>query len=152
VGRLRNPDYVPEQKKPVAERKAVSFTRNKPAFLRALRNAVFELLKMLSRGATATVLTLIEPSDPDGLAWNRQRIESLLDNHLADHDRIRLDPGARAAKHTRISGDAPRRWLCEQVLVDSEVLNDWWLKLTLDLDRCDAAGAVVLILEGLAAV
>jgi hypothetical protein len=31
----------------------VAFTRNKPAFLRALRHAVFELVKALSRGDTA---------------------------------------------------------------------------------------------------
>jgi superfamily II RNA helicase len=150
--KLRNPDYVPEEEKPVAERKAVAFTRNKPAFMRALRNAVFELVKALSRGDAATVLALIEPADAEGVAWNRQRVESLLEAYFTDHERIRLDPEARAAKHTTISEEEPRRWLVEQTLVDSEELNDWSARITLDLDRCDAAASVVLVLDGLTAI
>jgi superfamily II RNA helicase len=150
--KLRNPDYVPDEKKPVADTKSIAFTRNKPAFLRALRNAVFELVKALSRGDITTALTLIEPTDPDDIAWNRPRIQSLLDNYFVDHERIRLDPEARAAKHTRISEENPRCWLCEQILVDPEELNDWSITITLDLDRCDAAGSVVLVLEGFAAI
>jgi plasmid stability protein len=73
----------------------------------------------------------------------------LLDAWHAGHERIRLDPGARAAKHTRISEAEPRRWIIEQTLVDPEEWNDWSLKLTIDLDRCDAAADVVLVLEDL---
>lgn len=150
--KLRNPDYVPEEEKPVAERRDVAFTRNKPAFTRALRNAVFELVKALSRGDSAAMLALIEPADAEGIAWNRQRIEGLLDAYFSGHERIRLDPEARAAKHTAISEEEPRRWLVEQTLVDPEELNDWSVKIILDLDRCDAAASVVLVLDGLAAI
>jgi hypothetical protein len=45
---------------------------------------------------------------------------------------------ARAAKHGRISGDPPRCWTVEHTLVDPEELNDWFLKLAIDLDRSDA--------------
>jgi hypothetical protein len=113
-----------------------------------LRNAVFELVKALSRGDVATILALIEPADPEGVAWNRQRIESLLDAYFADHERIRLDPEARAAKHTRISEEDPRRLIVEQTLVDPEELNDWSLKIAIDLDRCDAEGAIVMTWSG----
>jgi len=147
--KLRNPDYVPEEQRPVAERKTVAFSRNKPAFMRALRNAVFELVKALSRKDTAAVLNLLEPTDTEGTAWNRQRIEVFLDGYFSGHERIRLDPEARAAKHTTISEQEPRRWLVEQTLVDPDELNDWSVKITIALDRCDAAGAVVLILEDL---
>jgi superfamily II RNA helicase len=150
--KLRNPDYVPEEKKPFEERRTVAFTRNKPAFMRALRNAVFELVKALSRKDAATALALIEPTDSEGAAWNRQRVEGLLDAYFSGHERIRLDPEARAAKHTTISEEEPRHWLVEQTLVDPEELNDWSLKITLDLDRFDAAGSVVLVLEGLTAI
>jgi hypothetical protein len=150
--KLRNPDYVPEEEKPVAERKAVAFTRNKPAFMRALRNAVFELVKALSRGDSAAVLALIEPSDAEGAAWNRQRVEVMLDAYFVGHERIRLDPEARATKHTTISEEEPRRWIIEQTLVDPVEMNDWSMRITLDLDRCDAAGVVVLVLDGLAAI
>ena len=54
------------------------------------------------------------------------------------HSDNRLDPEARAAKHNRLSDDHPRRWTVEQTLVDPEELNDWFLKLAIDLDRSDA--------------
>jgi hypothetical protein len=132
--------------------KAVAFTRQKPAFLRAVRNAVFGVVKALSQGDVAKVLEQIEPEDPDGLPWTRPRIDALLDAYFAGHQRIRLDPEARAAKHTRVSGESPRRWTCGQIVVDPEELNDWSLEFTIDLDRCDAAGAVVLVLDRFSSV
>jgi hypothetical protein len=36
--------------------------------------------------------------------------------------------------------------------VDPEELNDWSLEFVIDLDRCDAAGAVVLVLADFAQV
>ena len=150
--KLRNPDYVPEEEKPVAERRAVAFTRNRPAFQRALRNAVFTLVKAFAEGNTAAILAQIEPADSDGTPWTRQRIEGLFDAFYANHERIRLDPEARAAKHTRISEDSPRRWICEQTLVDPEEWNDWSLRLAIDLDRCDAVAGIVLVLDDLAPI
>ena len=61
-------------------------------------------------------------------------------------------PHARAAKHTTISEEDPRRWVIEQTLVDPDELNDWSLKLRIDLDRCDAEGGVVMAMTGLAAL
>ena len=148
--KLRNPDYVPLEDRPPAERKAVAFTRNRPAFTRALRNAVFTLVKAFAEGNTAGILAQIEPADPDGQPWTAARIEALLDGYYAEHQRIRLDPEARAAKHSRISDEQPRRWTVEQTLVDPDELNDWFLKLAIDLDRSDAEARPVLTLESLA--
>jgi superfamily II RNA helicase len=150
--KLRNPEYVPEEEKPVAERKAVAFTRNRPAFQRALRNAVFTLVKAFAEGNPAAILAQIEPADSEGTPWTRQRIEGLFDAFYTNHERIRLDPEARAAKHTRVSEDSPRRWLCEQTLVDPAEWNDWSLRLAIDLDRCDAAAGIVLVLDDLAPI
>jgi superfamily II RNA helicase len=148
--KLRNPDYVPLEERPAAERKAVAFTRNRPAFTRALRNAVFTLVKAFAEGNTAAILARIEPADPEGQPWTAARIECLLDGYYAEHERIRLDPEARAAKHSRLSDEHPRRWTVEQTLVDPEELNDWFLKLAIDLDRSDAESRPVLTLESLA--
>jgi plasmid stability protein len=142
--KLRDPEYVPEEEKPAAERRAVAFSRNRTSFLRALRNAVFELVKVMARDDVAGILQLVEPADADGLPWTRQRLDVLLDGYFSGHERIRLDPEARAAKHTRISEEEPRRWIVEQALVDPEEFNDWQLHLAVDLDACDASGAVVL--------
>ena len=51
---------------------------------------------------------------------------------------------------SRLSDDPPRRWTVEQPLVDPEELNDWFLKLAIDLDRSDAEFRPVLTLESLA--
>jgi superfamily II RNA helicase len=147
--KLRNPDYVPEQEKPVTERKSIAFTRNKPAFTRAVRNAVFDLVKTLARDDIPAALAQIEPADSEGTPWNHQRLDALIDDYFETHQRIRLDPEARAAKHTRINEEAPRRWLIEQTLVDPEELNDWSLKIRIDLDQCDSAGNAILVLESI---
>ncbi|MFN9655394.1 MAG: DUF3516 domain-containing protein [Dolichospermum sp.] len=39
-------------------------------------------------------------------------------SYFTEHTRIRLDPEARATKHTRITEESPRRWTYEQILVD----------------------------------
>jgi hypothetical protein len=150
--KLRNPDYVPEQEKPPSERRAVAFTRNRPAFTRAVRNAVFSLVKALAQGDSGAALAAIEAADGDGAAWSRNRLDDRLDAYFSNHQRIRLDPEARAAKHTRISEPGPRHWAVEQTLVDPEEWNDWSLKLSVDLARCDADGAVTLTLESLAPI
>lgn len=147
--KLKNPDYVPEAEKPIEERKKVPYTRNRPALTRALRNAVFTLIKGFAEENTAAILSQIEANDPAGSPWTTARIESLLDAYFADHGRIRLDPEARAAKHLRIDDSDARKWQVEQVIVDQDELNDWSLKMTVDLARSDEELRPVLQLEGL---
>jgi len=149
--KLRNPDYVPEKDKPVAERKAVAFTRNRPAFTRALRNAVFGIVKALANDQADTMLEQIELNDPNGLPWTRERIHAILDDYHQEHQRIRLDPEARNTKHTHISDEQPRRWTVHQTIVDPDDLNDWTITFTVDLDRSDAEARPVLILDSIAA-
>ncbi len=153
--KLRNPEYVPVADRPPAERQAQPFTRNKPAFTRALRNAVFDVVKALSHGKFEDLFERIEPQDSDGLAWNRERLLALTDDYFADHERIRLDPEARNTKHTRIedlSAEGLRKWSCEQTLIDPEDDNDWSMRFTVDLDRSDAEARPVLILEAIAPI
>jgi hypothetical protein len=140
---------VPEKEKPVAERKAVAFTRNRAAFTRALRNAIFDLVKALGHDQADAVLGQIESADSAGTAWTRDRVFDLLDAYHEDHERIRLDPEARGIQHTHLNTDEPRRWTVHQTLVDPEELNDWTLRLTVDLDRSDAEARPVLTLEAI---
>jgi len=149
--KLRDPDYQPaagQESAPAAHR-AVSFTRNRPAFVRALRIAVLTFVKALAQGNTEAISALIESGDPDGVRWTRERLAGMADCYLNERGNICLDPEARAAKHTRITETGPRQWLCEQTLVDSDEFNDWALRLVIDLDRSDAEARPVLVLEGL---
>jgi superfamily II RNA helicase len=123
--RMRNPAYVPEEAKPVAK-KAVPFTRQKSVFERAVKTAVFDYVKALARGEK-------EP----------------MDGYFADHGSIRMDPEARNKKHFRADEIPGRRaWRVEQVLVDTEELNDWCVVFEVDLDACDAKEEVVMTLIG----
>jgi superfamily II RNA helicase len=150
--KLRNPDHVPDLDKPVAERKSVAFTRNRHAFTRALRNAVFELVKALARDDIHAALSRIEPDDANRNPWNRERINDALDAYFESHQRIRLDPEARSTKHTRILEEGPRRWIIEQTLVDPDEMNDWSVRMIVDLDHCDSAQTTVLTLDSIAAI
>jgi superfamily II RNA helicase len=150
--KLRNPDYRVAPEKPAAERRAVPMSRNRPAFTRALRSAVLTLVKACAENNISAILAQVEPIDPGGAPWTRERIASLLDSYFAGHRRIRLDPEARATKHSRIAEQNPRRWTCEQTLIDPDDLNDWSLHFVMDLDRCDAEGRVVLVLADLAPI
>jgi len=143
---MRNPSYVPSETKPVEDRAPVRFSRNRPAFLRALRSAIFDLIKSMAQENATAMLRCVEPTDAEGAMWNLMRFDQFFDEYFIDHQRIRLDPEARASKHTRIIEDDPRKWIIEQVLVDSDELNDWLVKLMVDLDQCDAANKVVLTL------
>jgi superfamily II RNA helicase len=150
--KLRNPDFIPAREKPPTEQKAVAFTRNRPAFTRALRNSVFNLVKALASGNITSFLSQIEPADSSGTPWTTQRINSLLDDYFSSHDRLRLDPEARATKHTRLTEITPRLWRYEQILVDPEELNDWSIDLQIDLDRSDAESKPILHLTNLAPI
>jgi len=150
--KLRNPDPLPEREKTIAEHKTAAFTRNPPAFTRAVRNAVFDLVKALARDDIPAALARIEPADSEGAPWTRERLDILLDGYFQTHQRIRLDPEARAAKHTHITRDSPRLWQVGQVLVDPDELNDWSLAMRVNLDACDAAAAVVLTLDGFSSI
>jgi len=147
--KLRNPDFVPQREKPAAEQKAVAFTRNRPTFTRALRNAVFDLVKALAHGDPAGFLAKLEPTATDDAPWTIPRVQLLLDQYFTDHHRLRLDPEARATKHTHLTETTPRLWSCRQTLVDDDDLNDWSLDLFVDLDRSDAEARPVFTLETL---
>ena len=149
--KLRDPDYQPAAERVPApvEHRAVPLTRNRPAFTRTLRIAVLNLVKAVAQGNIEAILALIEAEDPEGSRWTRERLTVLLDRYFDERGNIRLDPEARAAKHTRITETAPRQWLCEQTLVDCDEFNDWAIRLVIDLDRSDAGARPVLVLEGI---
>jgi hypothetical protein len=133
---------------------AVAFTRDRPALVRHLRGHLLTLVTALARGQVETALGLIEPADSAGLPWTPGRLQTKLDACLAACGRIRLDPEARNARHTRI-GDLPGpndfRGVIDvtQTLVDPDESNDWALHLSLDLAQSDRARLPVLRLEDL---
>ncbi len=150
--KLRDPGYVAPGERVLTERPAQPFSRNRPAFIRAVRNAVFAAVKALAHGNHEALMETIEAQDSGGVPWTRERVQDLTSSYFENHARIRLDPEARSHKHTRIAENPDaktRRWTCEQTLVDPDEHNDWVLVFTVDADACDARSKPVLVLESL---
>lgn len=140
--KLRNPDYVPPEEQAPEERRAVPITRSRTQFTRAVRGAVFEFVKALSRGQWAGALEMVEGT------WTAEQLGAAMAEYAGDHGLIRMDPEARNAKHFRVDEVPGRRaWRVEQVLVDTEEMNDWSVVGTVDLDRCDEEMRMVWELE-----
>ncbi|MEX2580827.1 MAG: DUF3516 domain-containing protein [Verrucomicrobiales bacterium] len=147
--RLRNPDFVPEQEKPAAERKTVPITRNRTAFTRTVRNRVFEFVKELSRENHEAALAQVAESD----GWTVAGLADIMNEFGAGHGRLRLDPEARNAKHFWLrETPGKREWEVEQVLIDQKECNDWSAVFKVDLDKSDAEGDAVLTLAKLGPV
>ncbi|QQL45293.1 DEAD/DEAH box helicase [Sulfuriroseicoccus oceanibius] len=148
--RMHHPEQALEEKAEAKPEKEVPISRSKKAFTRAVRHAIFTVVKELSHDRVTSALTLIEPDDGDGEKWSVPRLDAILDDYYDGHEFIRLDPEARNAKHAHIS-ELPnaRRWRVDQVLIDSDEHNDWVLVVEVDLDASDAKGEPVLTLKSL---
>jgi len=124
------------------------YTRRKTVFHRQLRNHLQTLLTALARYQTDAALALVEAADSDGKPWTSERLRRLLDAYHEARHQIRLDPEARNARHMHLAEDGIS---ISQTLIDPDDLNDWALRLTLDIAKSDERRTPVLRLETLEA-
>ena len=155
--KLGDPNYVPDSEKSAkgatdTAKRLPPLSRNRTAFVRLIRKQVFDLLKALGHGQWTAALSLIEPNDHEDQPWTAERLESLIFDYFETHDLIRLDPEARNRKNTYLDDEQANRWLVEQVLVDSEELNDWIVRLSLDVKASDEARRAILTLRDIGPV
>ncbi|MEX2382856.1 MAG: DUF3516 domain-containing protein [Opitutales bacterium] len=149
--RMRDPAYRPPEEKAVeadAERPLFAgprdITSDRRQFTALVRNAIFNRVRSTATGAWEEILLdLLSPNDVDGEPWTPDRLAQLFEPYFAEHERIRLDPEARNAKNTYIR-EEPDRWLVQQVLVDTQDLNDWSLLFAVDLTETRARGEISL--------
>ena len=130
------------------------FTQHRPTLVRQVRNHLLTLVTALAHDQTETALGLVEPADSAGKPWTPERLMVLLDAYHAVRQRIRLDPEARNARHTRIpelpaAADLHQGLPITQTLIDPEDFNDWAVHLTLDLVQSNRTRTPVLRLETL---
>lgn len=133
--KLRNPD-VELVSAEATPQKEVPFTRKKAEFQRAVRRAVFDFVKELSRGNYDEAASLVGAKSME--------IRELMTGYFEEHGMIRMDPEARSAKYLRIEGDR-----LEQILIDEEGLNDWSVILEVDRPKSDDENRAVLSLSGI---
>jgi len=122
----------------IVAQKEVPFTRKKAEFQRAVRRAVFDFVKELSRENYEGSADLVGGSSLE--------IRGMMSGYHEEHGYIRMDPEARNARHLRIEGER-----LEQVLIDEEGLNDWSAIFEVDRSKSDEENRVVLTLSGIGA-
>ncbi|MGE9266517.1 MAG: DEAD/DEAH box helicase, partial [Verrucomicrobiales bacterium] len=145
--KLQNPEGAEEKKEAPEPRKKAPFSRRKAEFRRAVRAAVFDLVKDLSQDRWEALLERVESE------FTPLDLRQLMTDHRSEHGAIRLDPEARSAHFFFVDEAAgERQWRVEQVLVDQEELNDWRLVCEVDLTRCDEEERVVLSLRELGSI
>lgn len=121
-------------------------TRNRRAFVAAIRRTVFNLLRALANGDWETAARRVD-AGPDGTTWTPAALDDAMKGFFAEHRDVRMDHGARAPQNTRITEEADDRWRVSQVISDHDEDNDWLLEVTVDLPRSRAAQRPVLTLE-----
>jgi hypothetical protein len=128
-------------------------TKDKRGFMVLVRNEVFRFLRSIARRdyveAARVVTAHAEPAIMGAEVREAARIEAELAAYFADHTAIRVDPDARSPKLLSVEegGDAQRRWVVRQIILDPEEDNDWFVEMTVDLDQSRDAARPVLTLE-----
>ena len=139
--RMRDPDYRPigaggAEPRPPRPEEAPDVTRDAKAFTAAIRTRVFAFLRAWSTGRHEAALDAIDsPAGGDGQPWTLERLKAADEAYRGGHPGgLRLDPEARNLRHTYVQpSDDRTRWQVQQMLVDTDGLNDWVLELDVDL-------------------
>ena len=137
--RLRNPSFksegTTESKPPGAEAAEADITRDVKRFRNLVRNRIFQFLRALASNELTAALALLSHTAPaEDSLWTEPALEAALAPFYAAHSRLRLDPEARNAKHTRFENDSETGVLhIFQRLVDPEDLNEWVAVFSVDV-------------------
>jgi superfamily II RNA helicase len=149
--RMRDPSYQPRgmgglDLRPARPQEAPDVTRDTRAFTAAIRTRVFAFLRAWTIGHDEAALAVIDsPADGAGEPWTAVRLRAARESHRAAHGGLRLDPEARNLRHTAVQASADRTtWRVQQMLVDTEGLNDWVAEWEVGLSASRAAGEPVL--------
>ena len=138
---LFEPTPVREENEPAG---SMDITKDRKAFTALLRNEIFRFVRALARHDFADAGRLVATA-PELEMTEGRRIEAALAPFFETHKSLRIDPDARAPKHTTIT-EEEGRWKVRQILLDEEEDNDWFLDLVVDLERSREAARPVLAL------
>jgi hypothetical protein len=154
--RMRNPERAAkpetaEVKPPGAEEAAKDITRDVRNFTALVRARLLPFIRALSQEDFEDALAALDsPVSPEGTPWTPASLKASIEPFYGDHERIRLDPEARNAKHTHVVvSEDKATWKVQQVLIDPEEHNDWMVEFEVNLPASRAAGAPVVRLTRL---
>jgi hypothetical protein len=148
--RMRDASFEPAEAgpamRPPRPEEPPDVTRDAKAFTAAIRARAFAFLRAWSIRDDAAALAFLDASvDGDGAAWTAERFKAAREDHATEHKALRLDPEARNLRHTSVqASDDGTSWRVQQMLIDTEGLNDWIMELDVDLASSRAAEAPVI--------
>jgi superfamily II RNA helicase len=149
--KMRDPNYRPAETREVRPPGALEedITRDTKPFTALVRNRIFSFLRGLVIGDFEQALAaLSSPEQPGGEPWTAARLREALEAFHAGHERIRLDPEARNARHTYVKiTEDKQHWRVRQMLIDPEEMNDWVAEFEVDLAQSRLANEAVLRLR-----
>jgi len=150
--RMKDPNYRPgeaqELKPPGAEEAARDITRDRKAFIAAIRNRVFSVLRNLVAGEFEEASNFLAEIGSEGRElWTAEALRECTNAYLTGHRELRLDPEGRNLRHTYVvPSEDGASWIIQQMLVDPEEQNDWVAEFEVDLEASREAGAPVVAL------
>ena len=111
----------------------VDVTQNEKAFMVLVRNAVFGVLRALSRQDLSLAQSELDCSTEANLA------ETMLD-YFEENGELAVDPRARSPQYFRVLEKSDADVRIEQILCDSEEPTDWVLRVRVDRAASREAG------------
>jgi superfamily II RNA helicase len=154
--RMRNPAYQRLSSAPPAEAPRppgapeADLTRDRPAFLAAIRTRIFTFLRAWSIGQYESAAGAFDEEGVES-SWSADRLKSLAEEYRTDHGTPRFDPEARNMRHTHVT-EQPGTWRVQQVLVDPDLHNDWMAEFDVDVEASRREGRAVVRLAALAEI
>ena len=126
-------------------------TRDPKSFTAAIRTRALAFIRAWSLGDDeAAIAVLASPADQAGERWTAERLRSARTEHRGEHKGVRLDPEARNVRHTYVKpSDDGASWTVQQMIVDTEGLNDWVVEFDVDLAASREAGEATVRLNRL---
>jgi superfamily II RNA helicase len=134
-------------------------TRDERGFTVLVRNAMYQLVRALSRRDWSAAAALVardgrdagdSPRPPTADDWTASRFEEALRPFFEEHPALRTDPAARAPDKTQVTRTDQGTWELVQVLCDGEGDDDWALSAWIDLEASRKAGRPVVTMRGVA--
>ena len=114
-------------------------TQNEKAFMVLIRNALFGVLRALSRRNWSMAQTELQGSTEANLA------QSML-TYFEENAELAVDPRARSPQYLRVIAKSDRDLQVEQILCDCEEPTDWVLRVRVDLEASGQAGHPIMYL------
>jgi len=117
---------------------------NPKPFLARVRSDLFALVSALQKGTWDDVAAIICQDEKD--VWTEERLQKAVDPYFAEHERIIIDPRARAGHLTHIEKVDDNTWKARQILLDPEENNDWFIEAEIRLDTSIGPESPILTL------